>query len=78
MLSWVKKTLGSEPQLFIDHKRINPEIQRERRRELDGSLERRRRIMDRMILGYSCKHPSWVADRVTQTQQDPKRLAVVA
>ena len=78
MLSWVKKTLGSEPQLFVDHKRINPEIQKERRSELDGSLERRRKIMDRMTQGYSCTHPSWVEMRLEEPKQDSRRLAVVA
>jgi hypothetical protein len=76
MLGWVIRTFGSEPQLFVDHKRINPEIQRERRRELEGSLERRRKIMDRMIQGYACPHPSWVTERVAEGQEPPKPLDV--
>jgi hypothetical protein len=81
MLSWVMRAFGSEPQLFVDHKRINPEIQQERRRELDGSLERRRKIMDRMTQGYACQHPSWVTEcrmrsPEPQKQDAEQRLAV--
>jgi hypothetical protein len=73
MLSWVMRAFGSEPQLFVDHKRINPEIQQERRRELDGSLERRRKIMDRMTQGYACQHPSWVTEHSSQ-RREPQKL----
>jgi hypothetical protein len=62
MLSWMKRAFGGEQQLFVDHKRINPEIQAERRRELEGSFDRRRKIMDRMTLGYACPHPSWIQE----------------
>ena len=54
--------------------RINPEIQQERRRELEGSLERRRKIMDRMTQGYACPHPSWVTERFAEAQEPPKQL----
>jgi len=63
MLTWVRWAFGSEPQLFIDLKRVNPEIQAERRRELYGSIDRRRKIMDRMLQGYACPHPSWVQEQ---------------
>ena len=62
MLSWVKRTFGSGPAIYVDPKRINPEIQAERRRELDGNLGRRRKIMDRMMQGYACTHPSWIQE----------------
>jgi hypothetical protein len=75
MLSWVKWALRSEPQLFVDAKRINPEIQAERRRELQGSLARRRKIMDRMVQGYACQHPSWIQDAGARVPEDdePRR-----
>ena len=79
MLSWVRWALGSAPQIFVDPKRINPEIQAERRRELDGSVGRRRRIMDRMIQGYACPHPSWVQEHaVRRSGQDESQLASTA
>ncbi len=62
MLSWVKKAFGSEPAIYVDPKRINPEILAERRRELYGNVGRRRRIMDRMMQGYACTHPSWIQE----------------
>jgi hypothetical protein len=62
MLSWVKRAFGSEPAIYVDPKRINPEIQAERRRELYGSVGRRRKIMDRMMQGYACAHPSWIQE----------------
>jgi hypothetical protein len=62
MLSWVKKAFGSEPVIYVDPKRINPEIQAERRRELYGNVGRRRKIMDRMMQGYACPHPSWIQE----------------
>ena len=62
MLSWVKRAFRSEPVIYVDPKRINPEIQAERRRELYGSVGRRRRIMDRMMQGYACTHPSWIQE----------------
>ena len=80
MLRWVKRALGSAPpQIFVDHKRINPEIQAERRQELYGSVGRRRKIMDRMIQGYACPHPSWVQDLVAKPQEEDKsHLATTA
>ncbi len=62
MLSWVKRAFGSEPVIYVDAKRINPEIQAERRRELYGNVGRRRKIMDRMMQGYGCTHPSWIQE----------------
>jgi hypothetical protein len=62
MLSWVKKAFGSEPVIYVDPKRINPEIQAERRRELYENAGRRRKIMDRMMQGYACTHPSWIQE----------------
>lgn len=70
MPGWVNWPLDSKPQLFIDPKRINPEIQAERRRELDGSVARRRKIMDRMIQGYDCPHPSWIAEAMAHSRED--------
>ena len=72
MLSWVKRAFGSEPQIYVDHKRINPEIQAERRQELYGSVGRRRRIMDRMIQGYACTHPSWVQELAPKSAEGHK------
>ena len=75
MLSWVKKAFGYEPTIYVDAKRINPEIQAERRRELDGSLGRRRKIMDRMMQGYACTHPSWIQEIACASAplaEDPK------
>jgi len=72
MLSWVKRALGSRPQIYLDPKRINPEIQAERRRELYGSVGRRRKIMDRMIQGYACTHPSWVQELAAKANEDRK------
>lgn len=75
MLSWVKRALGSSPpQMFIDAKRINPEIQAERRRELDGSMARRRKIMDRMAQGYACPHPSWFQEHRGPEREDESHL----
>ena len=62
MVGWVKWAFVSEPALYVDAKRINPEILAERRRELDGDLSQRRRIMDRMMQGYACTHPSWIQE----------------
>ncbi len=62
MLSWVRRAFGSEPAIYVDPKRINPEILAERRRELYGNVGRRRRIMDRMMQGYACTHPSWIQE----------------
>ena len=62
MLSWVKRAFGSEPVIYVDAKRINPEIQAERRRELYGSVGQRRKIMERMMQGYACTHPSWIQE----------------
>jgi hypothetical protein len=64
MLNWVRRAFGSEPVIYVDPKRINPEIQAERRRELYGNLGRRRMIMDRMMQGYACTHPSWIQEMV--------------
>jgi hypothetical protein len=72
MLNWVRWALGSEPQIFVDAKRINPEIQAERRRELYGSVGRRRRIMDRMIQGYACTHPSWIQEMAAKDSEGDK------
>jgi len=72
MLSWVKRALGSEPQIYVDAKRINPEIQAERRRELYGNMGRRRKIMDRMIQGYACTHPSWIQEFAANSAEDRK------
>jgi len=72
MLSWVRWALGSEPQIFVDAKRINPEIQAERRRELYGNVGRRRRIMDRMIQGYACTHPSWIQEMAAKDSEGDK------
>jgi hypothetical protein len=66
MLSWVKRAFVSEPVIYVDAKRINPEIQAERRRELYGSLGQRRKIMDRMMQGYACTHPSWIQEEIVQ------------
>ncbi len=62
MLSWVKRAFGSEPVIYVDAKRINPEILAERRRELYGNVGLRRKIMDRMMQGYACTHPSWIQE----------------
>ena len=62
MLSWVKKAFGFERVIYVDAKRINPEIQAERRRELYGNVGRRLKIMDRMMQGYACTHPSWIQE----------------
>ena len=62
MLSWVKRAFGSEPAIYVDAKRINPEVQAERRRELYRNVGRRRKIMDRMMQGYACTHPSWIQE----------------
>jgi len=70
MLSWGKWPLDSKPKLFIDPKRINPEIQAERRRELEGSVARRRKIMDRMLQGYDCPHPSWIDEAMASARAD--------
>jgi hypothetical protein len=67
MLSWVKRAFGSEPVIYVDPKRINPEILAERRRELYGSVGRRRKIMDRMMQGYACPHPSWIQEMARQS-----------
>jgi hypothetical protein len=72
MLSWVKWALGSTPQIYLDPKRINLEIQAERRRELYENVGRRRKIMDRMILGYACTHPSWVQELAAKATEDDK------
>jgi hypothetical protein len=80
MLSWVRWALGSAPpRLFVDPKRINPEIQAERRRELEGSVGRRRRIMDRMVQGYACPHPSWLQEHpVNARAEDESHLVSTA
>ncbi len=71
MLIWVRWALGAAPpQLFVDPTRINPAIQAERRRELDGSVGRRRKIMDRMIQGYACPHPSWLQEHAVAAQKE--------
>jgi len=75
MLSWVKRALGSKPLMYVDPKRINPEIQAERRRELYGSVGRRRKIMDRMIQGYACTHPSWIQEVAKATEDRNPDLA---
>ena len=67
MLSWVRKAFGAEPAIFVDPKRINPEILAERRRELYGNVGRRRKIMDRMMQGYACTHPSWIQEIARKT-----------
>jgi hypothetical protein len=72
MLNWVKRALGSKPQMFVDPKRINPEIQAERRRELYENVGRRRRIMDRMIQGYACTHPSWIQESASKADHPRK------
>jgi len=72
MLSWVKWALGSKPAMYVDPKRINPEIQAERRRELYGSVGRRRKIVDRMIQGYACIHPSWIQEIAARDDADHK------
>ncbi|HSD29190.1 MAG TPA: hypothetical protein VLL75_17950 [Vicinamibacteria bacterium] len=72
MLSWVKWAFSSKPQIFVDAKRINPEIQAERRRELYGSMGRRRKIMDRMMQGYACTHPSWIQEMTTRDSEGDK------
>jgi hypothetical protein len=75
MLSWVKRSFGFEPVLYVDAKRINPEILAERRRELYGNLDRRRRIMDRMMQGYACTHPCWtqeIAQKSATATEDHK------
>jgi hypothetical protein len=73
MLSWVRWAFGAAPQqLFVDAKRINPEIHAERRKELDGNVGRRRRIMDRMIQGYACPHPSWVQEHAVRRREEEK------
>jgi hypothetical protein len=69
MLSWVKWALRGEPQIFVDPKRINPEIQAERRRELYDNVGRRRKIMDRMIQGYACTHPSWIQEAAARSRE---------
>jgi hypothetical protein len=77
MLSWMRWALASPPQIFVDPRRINPEIQAERRRELYGSVARRRRIMDRMVQGYACRHPSWLQEQAsTFDVDDETHLAV--
>jgi hypothetical protein len=73
MLSWVRRS-SSTARISIDPKRLHPEIQGERRRELDGSVDRRRRIMDRMVQGYACPHPSWVQAIVTTETEDDEPL----
>lgn len=75
MLSWVKRALGSRPAMYVDPKRINPEIQAERRRELYGSVGRRRKIMDRMIQGYACTHPSWIQELANRDEDRNPDLA---
>ncbi len=72
MLSWVKWALGSKREIYLDPKRINPEIQAERRRELYGSMGMRRKIMDRMIQGYACTHPSWVQELAARNDEGRK------
>jgi hypothetical protein len=72
MLSWVKWALGSKPEMYVDPKRINPEIQAERRRELYGNMGRRRKIMDRMVQGYACAHPSWIQELAARDDADRK------
>jgi hypothetical protein len=72
MLSWVKWAMGSRPEIYVDPKRINPEIQAERRRELYGSVGRRRKIMDRMLQGYACTHPSWIQELASKTDESRK------
>jgi hypothetical protein len=78
MLSWMKRAFGVEQQLFVDHKRINPEIQAERRRELEGSFDRRRKIMDRMTLGYACPHPSWIQEHGLSRHEERKARLLTA
>jgi hypothetical protein len=58
--------------MYVDPKRINPEIQAERRRELYGSVGRRRKIMDRMLQGYACTHPSWIEECASRTTDGRK------
>ncbi len=73
MLSWVRWAFGAAPpQLFVDAKRINPEILAERRKELYGSMGRRRKIMDRMVQGYACPHPSWLQENVVKPREEDK------
>ena len=71
MVSWVKWAFVSKPALYVDAKRINPEILAERRRELYGDVSQRRRIMDRMMQGYACTHPSWIQEIVTRASAAP-------
>ncbi len=43
--------------LYLDLKRVNVEVQAERRRELDEDPEYRARVMRRMREGYACPLP---------------------
>ncbi len=49
---------SAQPELFVDLRRVNDEIRKERRREHEGDLRYRARVKRRMIEGHACILPS--------------------